>query len=690
MKRFLFITAACLLASKAGFCELALMPQPAHVTLGSAGAGVVIGVDFTTAVTGPGATDVRIVRGVPRFLDRLTKQTGVFFAKRTPIRNSAIATLVVVVEQKDHPAPQRLGDNETYSLTVTSGAAKLSATRPLGALRGLETFLQLVQPSRYGFAAPQLEIQDQPRFGWRGLSLDVSRHFIPLSEVERTIDGMSAVKLNVFHWHLSDDQGFRVESKLFPRLQEYGSEGLYYTQRQIREVIAYARDRGVRVVPEFDMPGHATAMLAAYPRLGSGPGPYSVIHQFGISGGLIDPAKEYTYWFLNKFIGEMARLFPDKFFHIGGDEVNPREWNENPEIQAFMRKHNIADAHALQAYFNRRLQKIVSRYGKRMEGWDEILQPTLPKTIVIESWRGQQSLADAARERYEGILAAGYYLDLMQPASMHYAVDPLKGATAQLTETEKKRILGGEAAMWEELATAQNLDQKLWPRLAAIAERLWSPEDVTDIESMYRRLMITSRWLEWDGLQHLEMPRKMQDRLAGEMQPEPLRIFASVLEPLKEYARADKVGGYTTFTPLNRLVDSIPPESIEAREFRDAVDRFTANTSRDQADAEYIAKKLRFWSENIPAVLPVLESNELLRETLPVAGSERILCDAGLAALDEIRTKDPHRMDSLKAMMPAVDQAAKSTQAEVLIEIAPGVQKLVSAATAQTTAMKLQ
>jgi len=304
--------------------------------------------------------------------------------------------------------PQQLGEDESYSLTVTSSKAQLIAPTTLGVMRGLQTFLQLVQVSPQGFAVPAVTIEDKPRFPWRGLMIDSSRHFMPVEVIERNLDAMAAVKLNVFHWHLSDNQGFRVESQHFPKLQEMGSDGLFYTQEQIREIVAYAHERGIRVVPEFDMPGHCTSWFVGYPELASGPGPYSIVRQFGVFDPAMDPTSESTYKFLDKFIGEMAKLFPDRFFHIGGDEVNGKQWDSNPKIQEFMHAHGLKNNGDLQGYFNQRLQKIVAKHGKVMEGWDEILRPDMPKAIVIQSWRGQKSLADAAQQGYRGILSSGY------------------------------------------------------------------------------------------------------------------------------------------------------------------------------------------------------------------------------------------------------------------------------------------
>ncbi len=265
-------------------------------------------------------------------------------------------------------------------------------------------------------------------------------------------------------------------------MQQLGSDGLYYTQEQVREVIAYARDRGIRVVPEFDIPGHTTSWLVGYPELASAPGPYQIERNWGVFDPTMDPTRESTYQFLDAFIGEMAALFPDPFFHIGGDEVTGKQWKSSAAHSRVHAEESIEERRRI----CRRTsiggcRKIVAKYGKRMEGWDEILDPDLPKDIVIQSWRGQKSLADAARHGFSSILSAGYYLDHMEPASTLYAVDPLDGDAAALTDEEKARILGGEVAMWGEFVSPENVDSRIWPRAAAVAERLWSPQDVKDV-----------------------------------------------------------------------------------------------------------------------------------------------------------------------------------------------------------------
>jgi len=659
---------------------------------------------FTVSIAGVGAKDERVTQAVGLLFSRIARQTGIPLSLRV-VPAGENATLAVVVEQSDHRAPQRLGDDESYSLEVAGNHIRLSADKPLGVLRGINTLLQLVQLNNAGggtgspgFSVRSMSVRDEPRFAWRGLSLDVARHFMPLGEVQRTIDGLSAVKLNVLHLHLSDDEGFRVASKRYPKLQQYGSDGMYYTQAQIRGLIGYARNRGVRIVPEFDMPGHATSWLVGYPHLGSRSGSFEITRNFDTSTDLIDPTREDTYRFLDGFIGEMAKLFPDEYFHIGGDEVNPKEWNQNPRIRAFMQKQKLADARALHTYFNRRLLKIVTKYHKRMEGWDEILQPDLPKSILVQSWRGQPSLWQGARQGFQGILSAGYYLDLMYPSSYHYSIDPLKapgpapghggepkpedpkqpkpGTPAGLTPEQAKLILGGEAAMWDELASPENLDAKLWPRLAAIAERLWSPESTTDLHSMYRRLEVTNHWLEWIGLTQRSNLVLMRQRLAGIAPAQPLHTFASLLEPTKGYSRNAET--YTHFVPLNRLEDAIPPESDAAREFREEVDKYLA-ASGDVRDSVSMRAQLLNWQDAAARVEQITSANSLLFSDIAAVHAVTTLCRAALQSLDYL--------DDKKQAPPGWKEQTTSLMAkytyqrfgDLLVPMAPGVAKLVEA-----------
>jgi hexosaminidase len=458
-----------------------------------------------------------------------------------------------------------------------------------------------------------------------------------------------------------------------------GSDGEYYTQEEIHEVVDYARQRGIRVVPEFDMPGHSTAWLVGYPELAAGPGPYSIEREWGVFDPCMDPSREELYKFLDVFVGEMSALFPDEYFHIGGDEVRSAQWNANESIQIFKRKNDIPDNKALQAYFNRRLLDILTRHEKKMIGWDEIFHPDLPRSIVIQSWRGQESLAEAARQGYRGILSSGYYLDHMRPASFHYEMDPLGNESASLTAEAQKLILGGEACMWAEFVDSGNIESRIWPRAAAVAERLWSPAEVNDIPDLYRRLEITDRQLERLGLAHRSLYLEKLRRLApGDTELHPLLVFADLLKPpslsVRKRARA-----YTSRTPLNRLVDTLMPESEAAREFSNLVEKFLDSPGNNPDSADKIRDCLRQWESNDPALQELLARSSPLQETLPLAETVAELCSYGLEALSCIQSaQKPSAIWQQQASR--LLETAEKPQAEILIAVFPPLRDLVEAA----------
>jgi len=676
--RALFTTTILLLAqlvAAQSLENLKLMPLPATMQLGPG--RLLINQSFTVAVEGH--RDSTLDRGVQRFIAGLSHETGMRL-KATAGEDSN-ATLQIHSQQGSE-AVQQLGEDESYELTINDSGAKLSAPNPLGILHGLQTFLQLIQTGPDGFYVPMVEVKDQPRFAWRGLLIDVGRHFIPLDVLERNIDGMAAVKLNVLHLHLSDDEGFRVESKRFPKLHQMGSDGLYYTQADIRTLVDYARDRGIRVVPEFDMPAHSRSWFVGYPELASTPGTYKI--EPGGVYTVIDPTQDRTYKFLDKFVAEMAKLFPDAYFHIGGDEVNGKPWDDNPKIQAFMHSHGMKSNQDLQAYFNQRLQKILSKHHKIMVGWDEILRPDLPKSIVVQSWRGQESLAAAAQQGYSGLLSFGYYLDLMWPASRHYAVDPMSGAASSLTQEQKSRILGGEACMWGEWISPENIDSRIWPRAAAIAERLWSPQNVQDVASMYSRLDDLSWRLEWLGLTHRSHATTMLRRMAGVEDISALRTLADVVEPVKDYARFESVKGTWDFrAPLNRLVDEANPESETGRRFQSLVQNYIRSGCKDRDAEIQIRGLLTTWHDNNLKLKPLLQESFLSRETVPISEELSRLGAVGLSALDYLDkaevSPEPWRMQQL-----AQADAAAAPQANVLLVVAQPVRQLIEATAGQT------
>jgi hexosaminidase len=671
------------LASAQSQPQINLMPMPSTVQIGTG--QLAINQSFSVSFTG--FHDASLDRGVQRFEGQLSRQTGI------PLRPKSGATPTLQIHA-DHGRQQiqKLGEDESYELTITDSGAKLNAPTSLGVLHGLQTLLQLVQPTSTGFAVPVVTIKDQPRFAWRGLLIDVSRHFIPIAVLERNLDGMAAVKMNVLHWHLSDDQGFRVESRQFPKLHEMGSEGQYYTQAEIREFIAYAHDRGIRVIPEFDMPGHSGSWFVGYPELASNPGPFSF--DPGGRGSVTDPTQEATYKFLEKFIGEMAKLFPDAYFHIGGDEVDGKYWDANSKIQTFIHAHGMKNNQDLQAYFNQRLQKIVARHHKIMVGWDEILHPDLPKTIVVQSWRGQQSLAAAAKQGYNGLLSYGYYLDLMWPAARHYAIDPMTvtatsttpNSAAPLTAEEKNRILGGEACMWAEWVTPENIDSHIWPRNAVVAERLWSPEEVKDVDSMYSRHNAVSLYLESIGLTHRSARMHMLHRMAGTEDISALRVLADVVEPVKDYNRWDDSKGPIDFhAPLNRMIDAVYPESDVARHFGDLVQAYVRSGYKDKSAEAQIRTSLVAWRDNDAKLHPLLQQSFLLQEVTPLSEDLSALGAAGLQALDHHDKPGPSA-DSWRAQQSALIERAKTPKAALLLLVAAPVQQLVEASAGQAQA----
>ena len=656
--------------------QLSLLPVPSTMQAGTG--QLPITQLFSVAIEG--YKDPRLERAVVRFLRDVTLRTGLPVGAEIAEGNKA--TLVIRADHASKPV-QEPGEDESYALEVSDVGAKLTAPNSLGIMHGLQTFLQLMEITPAGFAVPAARIEDSPRFPWRGLMIDVSRHFIYMDTLKRNVDAMAAVKMNVLHLHLSDDQGFRLESKEFPKLTQLGSDGLFYTQAEMRELIAYAGDRGIRIVPEFDMPGHSTAWFVGYPALASAPGSYQIERRWGIFDPALDPTREEIYKFLDKFIGEMAELFPDQYFHIGGDEVNGKQWDANPKIQQFMHAHKIKNNEALQQYFTLQAEKIVSKHRKTMVGWDEILGPGMPESIVIQSWRGQDSLALAAQQGYRGILSSGYYLDGMGRAGQYYLVDPMSNADAKLTPAQQKLILGGEVCMWAEFISDTSIDSRIWPRSAAIAERLWSAQQVQDSDSMYRRLDATSQLLEQLGLRHRTNTSVALARAAGTENIAPLLMLAEETEPASIQIRekeAETAGGIqTSDMALNRMVDVVVPESESARRFSMAVDQFVASNFQDAKAESYIRERLSAWRDNDARLQPLLQNSYLLKEVSPVSQNLSTLGAAGLQALDYI-DKHESAPNAWRTQQVALAQEAGKPRADLILAVTPAIQKLLNQA----------
>jgi hexosaminidase len=372
----------------------------------------------------------------------------------------------------------------------------------------------------------------------------------------------------------------------------------------------------------------------------------------------------------------MTALFPDKYFHIGGDENTGKHWEQTPHIKAFMNANGMKAFMDLQTYFNKRLLPIVSKYNKVMMGWDEILQPGVPKDIIIQSWRGKEAFFQSIKEGYQAILSNGYYIDLIQPASFHYMTDPLpKGM--QLSAEESKRVLGGEATMWSEHITPETVDSRIWPRTAAIAERLWSPQDVNDINDMYRRLEHISIYLDELGMRHLAYKPVFLRRLAGGADTKPLEVLVDVIEPLKIYERNAGDTMYTVFSPYTKLADIATPDQDVPRKFSMLVDSFLLTKSRNMAMR--IRDQLTIWKNNNAAFLPMIRQSPVLNEAKLLSANLSKISIAGLEALAFIGQRDIAGPDWVKDKMIIVEKAKEQSGRCELQVIAP-IRKLIAAA----------
>ena len=594
-----------------------------------------------------GFHDARLHAAERRWLVRMGDRTGLTLFEPDSLPGTTIA--VAVDRKGDH---LQVGEDESYALTIGEAGIRIQAPTDLGALHAFATLYQLLQRDEQGWYLPHVSITDAPRFPWRGLLLDVCRHFMPREVVLRELDGLELVKMNVLHLHLTEDQGFRIESNVFPELHEQGSEGQYLSQEDIRVILREADLRGIRVIPEFDLPGHATSWFVSHPELASAPGTYQVETRFGVFDPTFDPTKEETYTFLDAFLGEMAALFPDPYLHIGGDENNGKQWDANPAIQAFMKKQGMADNHALQAHFNQRLHAILKKHGKRMIGWDEIGEGELPDDITIQSWRGKEGLVRAAQEGRDVILSNGWYIDLCQSAEYHYLNDPVP-ADSPLTAEERKHVLGGEATMWAELVDARNVDTRIWPRTAAIAERLWSPAEVTDVNDMYRRLELVSAQLDAIGMRHKSAQLELVRLIAGsEEAAQDLLPLVQVLAPVEGYRR-HAITEHTTRTPLTGIADAAVPDPTGPRSVAELLDSIQQGELPGQwAGYSWLLPQVDM------QLAAVMMDPSTMNELARLATRRELMKGAGLAAVKAIAEGRQLEEDVCQAYAEVLLQAA--------------------------------
>lgn len=649
-----------------------LMPVPHELKNGQGK----FSIDESFRVSITGNPHKRMYAEASRFIRRLGEKSGIFYDRQgliTSLDNDKTAPLVVNIER---PGQLRVGEDERYTIIVSDKRVSVTAPTDLGGIHALETLLQLVSADSNGYYFPALSITDKPRFAWRGLLLDVALHFMPIDVVKRTLDGMAAVKMNVLHLHLSNDQGFRVESKVFPELQLKASDNMFYTQQEVKEIIRYAGQRGIRIVPEFVVPGHTTAILSAFPQLASVKRKYTLQRYFGVFDPVLDPTNPSVYTFLDKLFTEMASLFTDEYFHIGGDEVTGKDWECTPHISTFMSNHGMKTYTDLQAYFIKKIYLIVSKNKKKMVGWDEILHTGIPGSITIQSWRGREAFIESVKAGHPAILSYGYYIDLVQHADTHYLNDPIPDSI-KLTPAQDSLVLGGEATMWSELVTSETVDSRIWPRLAPIAERLWSPSNVRNVPDMYRRMDIVSLQLESLGLRHLSYRPAMMRRLVNGDDTRPLEVLLNVIEPLKIYERNSGDTVYTVFSPFTKLADAAIPDAPLRRLFATLVQNYLDRKNDD--DEKKISSLLTEWRNNDEKLRVVIQRSPVLKEAASLSRSLAEIASCGLEALDVLQNNGTRNQEWINEQRTKL-QNARISGGRCELQVVDPIEKLVMAA----------
>lgn len=640
-------------------------------------------------------SDAILWSAVDRSLQSLKKTTGLPLEQKTatPTATTASAEFKIIAHER---SKFEVGADESYTLTVTSTSVVLEANDGMGVVRGLQTFAQLIQRKGQSFYLPVVTIHDTPRYAWRGLMIDSARHFMPVEVIKRNIDAMEMVKLNVLHLHLSDNEGFRVESKVLSKLQLSGSDGQFYTQAEIRELIAYARVRGVVIVPEFDTPSHSSSWVAGYPELGTpmlpppaaapataGPaarGPMSIPDVMAAFKAAplpaMDPTKESTYKLIDLLIGEMSQLFTGPYFHIGADENNGVVWRGDPAIVAYMKAHHISDTDHLQAYFVNRVREIVVKNGKHTVAWAEAYAPELSDKAIFQAWNplADSDLLKTAAKGTPILVSSGFYLDLMLPAHAYYLNDIfLKNPATQGS------VMGGEAAMWSELEDQWNVESRIWPRAGAIAERLWSPASVQDVDDMYRRLFHLSFALDQAGVNNLVDYNRHIRRLSGDLSPEPVKTLLDVLMTSNGLSRlmgnlALSPAEKNPLAPLNRVSDVVLVDSLAKHRFREALADYLQTQSLE-SEAK-LRSWLSLWAANDVLLQPYVTQSRELEQVAPQSQSLTVLAKVGLGVLNGSRNGQ-----TLTAEQVAQDEAllkgAKNSAGGTEISIFPEIDALV-------------
>ena len=550
------------------------------------------------------------------------------------------------------PATPAAGMDEGYRLDLTQDGVRVQAGDGAAQARARATLVQLLHQAASAGPLPCLRIDDAPAYAWRGLLIDVARHFLPLTALLRTLDGMAQFKLNVLHLHLSDDQAFRFPSARYPALNDGGQA---YSREDLATLVSQAAQRGIRVLPELDMPGHTTSWLAAYPEWALYPVQRS--ERFGPHAACLNPCSETTYAVIGDLFDELVEVFPDPYVHIGGDEVKPRWWLEHPDVQRYMAARQIADVPTLQAHFTSRVVGLLRERGRRALVWDEALHADLPADVTVQSWRGFSARDRVRRAGHPGIVSAPYYLDLMYNADQHTRFAPDMASDAALAAedallddprlahvasglgwtrqwrdvplpdaaAQPGALLGAEACLWGELVDAATLDLRLWSRLPLLAEVFWrgtvfdaeqpAPADFLRLApalAAWERFGGPALAAAFDGALTAAQRRPLE---AVGLMPALVELLA-VLEPVKWYGRllgetalAARLAGsempqarpYQVSTPLRGVADLLSPQSQRAAELAALLERWRAGPL-SAADRRWLDTRLADWRKQ-PALL---------------------------------------------------------------------------------------
>jgi hexosaminidase len=673
---FILLLSSILANSQVKTDALNLMPWPQSIRLTDGNFALSKG--FKVNITGN--PNPRIFIGATQFLRKLDGRTGMFFNQGfvNGLNEVPNAELQINCAQNGKIG---LYEDESYHLEINSAKITINAKSDLGALHALETLLQMLQNNSVSYYFPLASIADFPRFSWRGLMIDAARHFQPVEVIKRNLDAMAAMKMNVFHWHLVDDQGWRIEMKKHPKLTQLASDGDFYTQEEIKNIVKYADERGILVVPEIDVPGHASAILTAYPEIGSkinsDKTTYSIERNAGVFTPTLDPFNPKTYQLLSEIFDEVCPLFSGKYFHIGGDENEGKDWDSNPKIQEFKKKNKLATNHDLQTYFTMQLVPMLKKHNKVLMGWEEIMTKNMSKDAIIHSWKGpnegvptSQSLVNAVKNGYKTVLSNGYYVDLMQGVESHYLNDPMPKNSTLSTE-EKGRILGGEATMWSELATPTTIDSRIWPRTCAIAERLWSNENVTDLVSLRKRLKTISFRLEEVGITHIRNKAVLLRNISNNQKTHDLEDFSNICEPLKIYSR--NIGGteYQMYSPLTLFADACTPDASDALNFDTAVNEYLKNKSLE--NQVLVTDFLKKWISTNANLIQISANAPLVQPLLPLSKSLADLSAQLLLIIDKKQSVNPTVLKDL------LEQCNSKKHADVELAVYNSLRKLVQA-----------